>query len=165
MNIFILDKDPATAAIMMCDKHVPKMILESAQMLSTAHRILDTDVDDRLYKIAHKGHPCTKWVMETSQNYNWLYYHFVALGNEYKFRRNKVHGSIEKLQDPLSNLPKNIPEGPRTEFVQAMKAYPQCMVEGDAVQSYRNYYHEAKDFAKWEWGREAPYWWKGYSGA
>ena len=41
MNIFVLDNDPDTAARMMCDKHVVKMIVESAQMLSTAHRVLD----------------------------------------------------------------------------------------------------------------------------
>jgi len=165
MNIFILDEDPAASAIMMCDKHIGKMILESAQMLSTAHRILDTDVDDILYKIAHKGHPCTKWVMESETNYTWLYYHMVALGKEFEYRRGKVHGTITKLQDALATPPINIPKGPRTEFVQAMKAYPECMVEGNAVQAYRNYYHVAKDFATWEWGREAPSWWKGYQGA
>ena len=41
MNIFVLDKDPHIAAQMHCDRHVPKMIVESAQMLSTAHRLLD----------------------------------------------------------------------------------------------------------------------------
>ena len=46
-----------------------------------------------------------------------------------------------------------------------MSHYPDCIVPGDAVQAYRNYYHKAKSFAKWEWGREAPSWWKGYQGA
>jgi len=41
MNIFILDKDPVVAAQMLCDKHVPKMLVESGQMLSTVHRLLD----------------------------------------------------------------------------------------------------------------------------
>ena len=41
MNIFYLDKDPIVAAEMSCDKHVCKMIVESAQMLSTAHRLID----------------------------------------------------------------------------------------------------------------------------
>jgi hypothetical protein len=41
MNIFYLDKDPIKAAEYSCDKHVVKMILESAQMLCTAHRVLD----------------------------------------------------------------------------------------------------------------------------
>lgn len=36
VNIFYLDHDPAAAARMHCDRHVVKMILESAQLLSTA---------------------------------------------------------------------------------------------------------------------------------
>ena len=43
MNRFVLDQDPLKAAAYHCDKHVVKMILEEAQMLSTAHRILDGD--------------------------------------------------------------------------------------------------------------------------
>ena len=43
MNIFYLDKRPDDAAKMHCDKHCVKMILEYAQMLSTAHRVLDGD--------------------------------------------------------------------------------------------------------------------------
>jgi hypothetical protein len=41
MNIFILSQDPVTAAQMQCNKHIPKMIVESAQMLCTSHRRLD----------------------------------------------------------------------------------------------------------------------------
>ena len=164
MNIFVLSKDPMAAAMMLCDKHISKMVVESAQMLSTAHRIADGDVHPDLYKITHKNHPCTRWVMESKQNYKWLYYHFYGISKEFEFRRKKQHLTFVKLGNILANEPKNIPDGPRTEFVQAFKAYPECMIEGDAVQSYRNYYH-MKSFAKWEWGREAPYWWKGHKNA
>lgn len=41
MNIFYLSHDPREAAAFHCDKHVVKMIVETAQMLSTAHRLLD----------------------------------------------------------------------------------------------------------------------------
>lgn len=41
MNIFWLDNDPATNARYHCDKHIVKMIVEYAQLLSTAHRVLD----------------------------------------------------------------------------------------------------------------------------
>ena len=37
MNIFVLDEDPIKAAEYHCNKHVCKMILESAQMLCTTH--------------------------------------------------------------------------------------------------------------------------------
>ena len=65
MNIFYLDRNPVVAAQMMCDKHVVKMILESAQILSTAHRVLDGDehADNvGMYKMTHKNHPSTIWV-------------------------------------------------------------------------------------------------------
>ena len=186
MNIFVLDKDPAKAAMMMCDKHIPKMIIESAQMLSTVHRMLDGtpikrrsksgktmqtyytfgDIRDDLYYLAvHKYHPCTTWTAESLQNYNWHYYHFVSMAKEFKFRRGKEHITFEKLGPILAAPPINIKDIGLTEFVKAMTHYPECMVPGDAVQAYRNYYHKAKPFAKWEWGREAPTWWKGYSGA
>tara|TARA_B100001057_G_scaffold217301_1_gene217521 strand:+ start:471 stop:1031 length:561 start_codon:yes stop_codon:yes gene_type:complete len=186
MNIFILDKDPAKAAMMLCDKHVPKMIVESAQMLSTVHRMLDGtpekrrsksgktmqtyysfgDIRDNLYYLAvHKYHPCTTWTAASLQNYNWHYHHFVSMAKEFEFRRNKQHVTFKKLGPILAAPPINIPDIGLTEFAQAMSHYPDCIVPGDAVQAYRNYYHTAKPFAKWDWGREAPDWWKGYQSA
>ena len=76
MNIFYLDEDPVLAAQMHCDKHVVKMILESAQLLSTAHLLIDGDelADERgLYKATHKNHPSSKWVRDSSENYEWLW--------------------------------------------------------------------------------------------
>ena len=56
MNIFCLDEDPIKAVQMMCDKHIVKMILESAQLMSTAHRELDGDnANENLYKSTHKN--------------------------------------------------------------------------------------------------------------
>ena len=89
MNIFYLDKDPVVAAQMMCDKHVVKMILESAQMLSTAHRVLDGDTYANkvgLYKMAHKNHPSTIWARSSIENYDWLSGHMQALMKEYTYR-------------------------------------------------------------------------------
>ena len=186
MNIFILDDDPIIAAQMLCDKHIPKMIVESAQMLSTAHRMLDGTPerrrsrsgktmqqyytfgdkrDDMYYLAVHKYHPCTTWTMQSATNYQWHYEHFNAMSLEYEFRRKKVHATFSKLGTILARSPKNIPDAGLTEFAQAMNHYPQCKVTGDAVQAYRNYYHEAKPFAKWEWGRQAPDWWRGYQNA
>ncbi len=130
MNIFYLDKDPVVAAQMMCDKHVVKMILESAQMLSTAHRVLDGDkkADSRgLYKMVHKNHPCSKWVRECDANYEWLWNHMDA----------------------------NIPYGDFTEPPQCMPPY--CKGT-DTVNSYRTYYIlEKSGFANWT-KRNMPEW-------
>ena len=84
MNIFFLDKRPDNAAEMHCDKHCVKMILEYAQMLSTAHRILDEDdAHPDLYKIAHKNHPSTIWVRSSKLHYDWLFRLFRMLSGEY----------------------------------------------------------------------------------
>ena len=69
MNIFILDKDPKTAAEYHCDKHVIKMILETAQMLCTAHWETGSQAP---YRATHKNHPCTKWTRLNTSNYKWL---------------------------------------------------------------------------------------------
>ena len=114
MNIFYLDRDPVVAAKMHCDKHVVKMILESAQMLSTAHRVLDGDeyADERgLYKMAHKNHPSTIWVRTSTDNYMWLNRLFGALCKEYTYRYNKQHSSqkhilyLQSIGYPTPTLP------------------------------------------------------------
>jgi hypothetical protein len=181
MNIFILHEDPVVAAHMQCDKHVPKMVVESAQMLSTAHRMLDGTVqigpsksgkrmvkhyrlfdnpqmDDVLYKAVHYKHPCTVWTMESSDNYLWHWNHFVALCDEFEYRFGKIHKSSQ-LKDPLWSIPNNIPKSGMTPFKLAMTSNPECMFE-DAVKSYRAFYHTKQDRFKmaWEKTRTKPYW-------
>ena len=83
MNIFILDEDPVVAAQAQCDKHVVKMVLESAQMLSTTHRLLGEN-HQVFYKTVHKNHPCTVWTRRSSGNYLWHLEHWTALCDEYR---------------------------------------------------------------------------------
>ena len=85
MNIFYLDEDPKLAAIYQYNKHVVKMILESAQMLCTAHHVIMGDDADVPYKTTHKNHPSTIWARQSGQNYAWLYHHMIALGEEYYY--------------------------------------------------------------------------------
>ena len=73
MNLFYLDRDPVEAARMQCDRHVVKMILETAQMLSTAH--IELDGKQVAYKATHKNHPSTVWVRSSSLAYNWTWRH------------------------------------------------------------------------------------------
>ena len=107
MNRFRIEETPSQCAKSHCDKHIVKMVLESAQMMSTAHRVLDGTLgkapsksgktmvkhwslpdsrDSILYKAVHVGHPCTVWSMESKANYKWHYEHFVALSNEFIYR-------------------------------------------------------------------------------
>ena len=164
MNIFYLDRDPVIAAQMMCDKHVVKMILESAQMLSTAHRVLDGDeYADKvgLYKMAHKNHPSTIWVRSSYQHYKWLYDHMVALMREYTYRYGNHHAT-ERLLTPLSEYPQAIPVG---DFTNPPQCMPEVCKGEDTVLAYQNYYIiEKSGFARWT-KRETPAWFIGETGA
>ena len=107
MNIFYLDSDPVKAAQIQYNKHVVKMILESAQMLCTAHHHYDEDTDVP-YKKAHYNHPSTIWTRESDDHYMWLFDHMCALGKEYTKRYGKTHLSITKCKEPLAKYPDGI---------------------------------------------------------
>jgi|TARA_R110002073_G_C9058893_1_gene544685 hypothetical protein len=162
MNIFMTDPDPYISAINLCDKHIPKMVLESAQMLSTAQRVLGNE-DSRLYKIAHKNHPCSIWVRSSASNYLWLYEHFHSLADEYQKRfDNKEHLSWAKLGDVLNTYPTALRgNATRTRTISdPALAMPDEYKETCPYQSYRNYLvAEKSGFAKWERGTPAPVWW------
>ncbi len=160
MNIFFLDKRPDDAAEMHCDKHCVKMILEYAQMLSTAHRVLDGEgVHPDLYKIAHKNHPSTIWTRSSKQHYDWLFRLFRMLSAEYSIRYSngkfKVHKSWDKLGKILETTPKNIEDNGWIDPPQCM---PDSCKDDDVVRAYRNYYiQEKSSFAKWNYSMK-PKW-------
>ena len=159
MNIFYFSDCPIESAQAQPDKMLVKMPLETAQMLSTAHRVLDGEEyadANGLYKTAYKNHPCTIWARESSSNYFWLYLHFVALGNEYTYRYDKTHASITKLQEPLAKVPSSIVQGEMTSLAQAM---PEQYKDSDSIKAYRNYCINEKHYAKWEKRRDKPTWW------
>ena len=146
MNIFYLDPSPKRSVDFMSDKHIVKMILESAQMLCTAHQVLDkkTHIGDvELYKVAHLNHPSSVWVRENRHHYDWLYEHFIELSSEYTQRYKKTHTTYSKLSHVLSTPPHNIPS---KEF----QAPPQCMPDKyktkSTVKAYLTYYANEKLF-------------------
>ena len=136
MNIFYLHEDPRKAAEYQYNKHVVKMILESAQMLCTAHHHFDNG-DNVPYKKAHYNHPSTKWVRENSLHYDWLYEHFVALQGEYHRRYGKTHLAFSKCYVPLMSHPENIPHEP---FEQPPQCMPDEYKDKCSVKAYWNYY-------------------------
>jgi hypothetical protein len=183
MNVFYLDPRPGDCAMMHCDKHVNKMIIEYAQILSTNHRILDgyetyetrvsektgkeykvkqykldSELDSVLYKACHFNHPSTVWARQNSENYTWLYKLWYNLSQEYYWRYGKIHLTYEKLYRVLPQLPENIPQGEFFEPPPAMGKFPECIIPGDSLASYHKYYRVAKkSFAKWT-RREIPEW-------
>ena len=157
MNIFFLDKTPSFSARYLCDKHVPKMLLESAQMLSTAVQKY-TDRIEELYKPAYPNHPMTKWVGFNRDCFRWALENAVFISQEYCKRFKKLHKSskiINNIYD--NNYIDDIPDG-------FFKEPPQCMPDEykhkNYVTAYRRYYNtDKKYFAKWEKGRSCPEWW------
>jgi hypothetical protein len=180
MNIFYLDRDPERAAQYHCDKHVVKMILESAQLLSTAHRVLDgvmvggksktgrnvkrwslnNEFDSVYYSASHVNHPSAVWVRASPYHYNWLHALFGHLLTEYTFRYGKIH-KCEGLLKPLQRFPSN------QSYASIFEEPPQCMPDDSknilsSVIAYRNYYYNHKArFAKWS-VRPTPSWWDDY---
>ena len=153
MNIFILDTNPDTAAQMLCDKHVVKMILESAQMLCT---VAHENGFDAPYRKTHPQHPCTLWTGQSKANWDWLMRHALAMCAEYTRRYGKIHKSRSVIDWCLwQGIKIDFPEEGLTPFAQAMPT----QYKGDcAVTAYRAYYHgEKAKFATWK--SDTPQWW------
>ncbi len=176
MNIFYLNHNPKICAEMHNDKHCVKMILEYAQLLSTAHRVLDgipqrlqrettgrqytayrlsDDRDGVLYSATHINHPSAIWVRQSSANYVWLYNLWRQLMIEYTHRYGKNH-ACEKLIKHLCIVPQNISDAAFTEPTPAMP--DEYKVPGDSIASYQNYYINSKShLANWK-NRKVPDW-------
>jgi len=182
INIFYLDSIPTVCAKYHNDKHCIKMILEYAQLLSTAHRVLDGTQsiglsatgrkqtryvlpDSResiMYSATHINHPSAVWVRQSMSNYMWLSHLLAELCKEYTYRYGKVHkterdGLVAML---LNQTPNNIST---KEFTEPTPAMPEDVkVAGDSIKSYKNYYISNKQhLASWQGkvnSRNVPEW-------
>ena len=150
MNIFYLHENPKTCAEMHCDKHVVKMILEYAQLLSTAHHVIDGVPTIDCYKMTHKNHPSAIWARENRSNYIWLVELLDNLLMEYTFRYGKRHKTERSgIFTNLCRFPYGMKDGEFTQPPQCMDDY--CKVEGDSIMAYRNYYIREKSYmARWK---------------
>lgn len=144
MNIFYLDRDPAIAAKHHYNKHVVKMVLEAAQLLSTAHHI-EGNPEDVPYKKTHVNHPSAVWVRSSTANYLWCYNYMVELGKEYTRRYGKDHLTISKCKLVLAKVPKGITN---PEFTDPPQCMPDEYKDNDAVKGYWNYYIKGKSHLK-----------------
>jgi hypothetical protein len=149
VNIFVLDDDPYLAAQYHSDAHANKMILESAQMLST--------VLGGPYKPTHANHPCTRWVGTSRSNAAWVCRLAEGLNRESQQRYSKFtdHKSWSVIRDSIIPLLDTLPDYGLTPFALAM---PEEYKSDDAVMSYRAYYH-SKPRMRWRHGF-TPYWWR-----
>jgi hypothetical protein len=165
MNIFILSLIQKEIAQFMMDKHLHKILLEAVQMLCSAKRILDPDdeVNDKLYKLAHKNHPVTIWCRASRENFIWVLDLVEELHIEWRFRYGHPSTKFHKSYLVSLILRENIPRESRfdkeglTPFALAM---PVQYKSDDPVLSYRNYYmsEEKQKIASWKKKREKPTW-------
>jgi hypothetical protein len=165
MNLFYLHSDPRLAAEAHLDKHCVKMILETAQLLSTAHRVINPERIPHydsvgLYKTTHKNHPSAVWVRSGVDQYRWAHDLLYYLLQEYHYRYGKIHAT-DRLRPHLLDAPPDIDwEAPWTDP-------PQCMpddvkVPDNTVEAYKRYYAKyKKDMARWTI-RPEPEWWNAY---
>ena len=166
MNLFILSLIQREIAEFMMDKHVHKILLEAIQMLCSAKRILtpdDTEINDKIYKIAHKNHPVTIWCRKSRENFMWTIDLVEELHREWKYRYNHPEDKTHKSYLIAEILKANIPSDELfetsglTPFALAMPEQYKCE---DPVVSYRNYYmsEEKQKIASWKKKREKPVW-------
>ena len=158
MNLFILHNDPVKSAQAHGDKHVVKMILETCQMLYTAHwtaahpELLEKTrmkvptpeslkTSPKPYKAAHINHPCTKWIRASLQNYLYACELGIELAAEYTYRYGKTHACEEHVWW-LKTFPPSLPQIGQTPFAIAMDN--EYKISDDAIECYRHYYLTAK---------------------
>ena len=146
VNLFILSNSHTEIAEFMFDKHIPKIILEAVQLLSTAKHILDpTDEinNKKIYKLTHKNHPSSIWCRTSKANYEWLCQLGLELCYEYTFRYGKIH----KCEPIILELSQNIPPIPDKGFTTPAQAMPDIYKDkNDPIEAYRAYYFFDKNY-------------------
>lgn len=178
MNIFVTHKDPKVSAKNLDDKRVNKMILESAQMLSTAVHVLDPDNISvfklftpegkrrklalhhkygKVYMPTHVNHPCNIWIRQSRQNYMWLFYHLNALLLQYAYRSGKVH-ACTSLLSTLHKARFVVPDGKLTPF-QNSAANSDFNVDFKHMKSTTDAYRQYLN-ARWPNDKREPVWTK-----
>lgn len=148
MNIFFLSLDPKTCAQWHVDKHVVKMILETCQLLCSAHWLHPNIEYTPPYKLTHKNHPSAIWTRTSLSNYKWLCQLGLELCKEYTYRYEKHH----KCEPYLEALSVNVPDIPEIGFTTPLLAMPDMYKDPkNPVDSYQTYvFFEKSHFLNWK---------------
>ena len=155
MNIFFLHRAAPIAAQMHADIHVVKMILECAQLLSTAHHSFGNPVT---YKATHANHPCTVWVRQSRLHYQFVQELAKSLCREYRLRFGKTHKSEELILGELAVPPAGLTT---SKWIEPPLAMPDEFKTDDLVESYQRYYASKNDkmLMRWHKGNSLPPFW------
>lgn len=165
MNIFYLSHKTSRCARWHCDKHVVKMILETTQLLYTAHWVLEINPDfttapkrgsgERGYlSIKNKKHPSAIWARASLDHYVWLCQFGLSLCEEYIFRFGRKHACEAHLQWLYENPPGLAPIG----WSQPPQAMPDEYKHKNSIVAYRTYYMKGKKDLLTYTKRHTPHW-------
>ena len=146
MNIFVSDPCPQKSAKYLDDKRVVKMVLETAQILSTTISMVGGEGP---YRVTHRNHPCCKWARESSGNYLWLLKHFKYLSKEYTARYKRIH-ACERLTKIFEENSWRIKKGSQT-------VWPNCTIFKKEIGNVHVFYKKALDI-KWQNDIRTPTW-------
>ena len=164
MNLFYLEEDPEACAESHCNKHVPKMTVETAQLLCNVHHRMKDDVKkkDIPYKYSRSGHVKLApmiWLMQSIANYRWTVQLGLCLAKVYTQRfGGKIHKTQRVLEWLQTNEPIGLPQCDMTTPLCAMPDEYKVKGEQDPMHNYRTYYvYDKHRFAVWPEGKE-PKW-------
>ncbi len=155
MNIFVTDTDARIAAINLCNRHVCKMALETAQLLATCYPPGTLE-----YKHTHVNHPCAVWARTSLSNFRWLLAHGLWIAEEYAVRYRRDHASAVVIEACVDLVP-DIPDIGLTPFARAIKEpWKSQTAHLSITEAYRTFYVGDKArFARWAPHSHAPAWW------
>jgi hypothetical protein len=163
VNFFYLDKDPEKCAQYYCNKHVIKIPIEIAQILSKIHHELNSNIDfSKIYKnstVVNNSIGPYQWIKESYDNYIWACKLGLELINEYKLRYNKDKHKTEIILQFLFNNPPKLLKKGITKFIGTNKYDMFQFISHDPVICARYNYAEMKcTHDKWNKEVSPPDW-------
>ena len=162
MQLFILDLDPGRVPAMLCDAHVRKMCLETAQILSSVIRRQGRKLPPGVPKPYNVNHPVIR-ALDTAQKINWAVRFNTALHREYCRRFGKKHAYSGLTGIYHAILFRSGPTIDPAGWTFARDFKDVTINEPDIVLAYREYYrHKKKNLRRWHYtGTKEPDWLKG----
>lgn len=138
MNVFYLHHLPMLAATYHCDKHVGKMLIETCQLLATAHH--EHGNGHRVsYRPTHRNHPSAIWARQSRLHYDWLSDLARGLSRQFYWRYHHHHKSYGVWLAELMYAPPAMQSLPLLWSPPPL-AMPDEYKSSDHIQSYRRYY-------------------------
>jgi len=147
MNIFYLHPAAPMSAGLHADIHVGKMLVESAQLLCTAHHMMGSEAP---YKKSHQHGRFALWVRESPMHYRWLWELARQLGRENMKRTGKRH-KTEEILPLIEALPPELAKLPATWSPPPLSEDAKTFWDGDHISTMRKFYLSKRERMKLVW--------------